>query len=237
MKQYFSLPMIWYYCLMERKMIYDDFHSFMLFYFLCLLLTHLILFHIFLPLLLLEEKSLFSLSIPPTLLPAWQHFCIYTRKLIYEKFLFWWKKKKRGGKFNHRQNYFSWENSFCELLDERFIWSQKFPQIMQFSATINHFKPETWTNEYIITSCEMIKERQKHRWKIINFHVCDIKFSFNQLQLKCISNNCDQITSFTFSSCELSNRLEKEKVGTHVEEFLLSGSIFRALRMKIIMWI
>lgn len=61
MKQYFSLPMIWYYCLMERKMIYDDFHSFMLFYFLCLLLTHLILFHIF-PLLLERREKIAFLS-------------------------------------------------------------------------------------------------------------------------------------------------------------------------------
>lgn len=100
MKQYFSLPMIWYYCLMERKMIYDDFHSFMLFYFLCLLLTHLILFHIFSVVTPGGEKKAFVRfrSSPPP-----QRFCIHLhgwRKLICEEKSFLMRQKQE--KFNQR---------------------------------------------------------------------------------------------------------------------------------------
>jgi hypothetical protein len=160
MKQYFFLPMIWYYCLMERKMIYDDFHSFMLFYFLCLLLTHLILFHISLLLLSCRKNRLFnspSLSFSLFFL-AWQHFCIYTRKLIWEESF------SDEKKLNHRSVKITFMGKLISL-EERFIWSQKFPQIMQFSKTINHFKPECKRTNSSLCPVRWLKNAESTVWK------------------------------------------------------------------------
>lgn len=136
MNPYFSLPMIWYYCLMGRKMIYDDFHSFMLFYFLCLLLTHLILSHIFLLFRRRRKKSLFSTNLR---LP---HFCIHVHREINM-----WRRKKFPFLIGNQRSIkitFT-ESSFRELFPHNLYEVEK---IMQFSTTINHYKPENeWMNE------------------------------------------------------------------------------------------
>lgn len=97
-------------------MIYDDFHSFM-FYFLCLLLTHLILFHIF-----SVVTAGGKIAFPPLSLFSRLATFLHLHKEIniWEEFCD--EKKIQPAK---HQNYFYRETHFEELRGI-YIWSRKF---------------------------------------------------------------------------------------------------------------
>lgn len=110
----------------------------------CLLLTHLILFHIFFAFFAVtpEGKNRFSPSQFLILRPRQTFLHLQEMKLICEaKFAMRRKLNQRSIKITFTEKLIS---ANCER--ERFIWSQNiFPQIMQFSTTINHFKPGEWS--------------------------------------------------------------------------------------------